>query len=254
VKDLVDIDTQVKGGKLPERTAMIYALWSVERFLRTLGYHGGVLYQLHLDLGALKHGVTAPALQADKKAAGRKPDSADVQELKGRVAGIARLQMALGMSRHDAAAWVARNIPRELASRLSSKSVITTRAVKEYMDLYDCGPKLLTKFEHPREREAFEVIFDRTRRSDNNHFPIEQIRFLRAQVPPKKMDMYRDRDRDRGINRLGGLFGFAFQMYIGGLFLAEGLDPPCKDLIKELERIFVERIPPPRRSTEAPYP
>jgi hypothetical protein len=246
VECLADIDMQVKAGKLPERTAMIYALWSVEDFLRLLGYHGGVLYQLHLDLGALKHSVTTPTLKADKKAAGRKPDSIHVQELKGRLAGIARLQMSLGMSRHGAAVWVARNIPSELASRLSSKSFITTRAVKEYMDQYDCGPKLLTKFEQSRERQAFE---DRTRRSDDNHFPTEQIKFLRAQVPPKKMDMH----RRRGTNPLGGLFGFAFQIYIGALFLAEGINPPCEDLIKELERIAVERIPEPRLSTEPSY-
>src|SRR5262249_46317669 len=160
-----------------ERTAMIHALWSVEDFLRrSLGYHGGVLYQLHLDLGALEYGVTAPALKADKKTAGRKPDSIHAQELKGSLACIAGLQMALGMQRHDAAAWVARNLPSELASRLSLKSFITTRAVKEYMDQYDCGPKLLTKFEQSRERQAFEAIFDRTRRSDDNHFPTEQIK------------------------------------------------------------------------------
>jgi hypothetical protein len=39
------------------------------------------------------------------------------------------------MRRQDAAAWVARNIPAELASRLSSKP-ITIRAVLEWVDRY----------------------------------------------------------------------------------------------------------------------
>lgn len=106
VENLADLEIREKACNLPEREAMIHALWWVDSFLHSLGYHGGVLYWLRRDLWGLEKGITAPTLKANKKKAGRKPDSSHIQELKGKLAGIARLQMAQGMSRNDAAAWL----------------------------------------------------------------------------------------------------------------------------------------------------
>ena len=96
VTELEDIDVEAKSRSITERTAMIYALSSVEDFLRSLGYPGSILYQLYIDLRGLERGSTAPTLKANKKAAGRPPESMDVKQLKGMLAGIARLKQMLG--------------------------------------------------------------------------------------------------------------------------------------------------------------
>jgi len=240
LRKLLNIGQQVETGSAAERSAMIDALWEVERFL---GFPGSVLYQLKIYLHELDYGITATALKANKKPEGRKKDSPDVQELKGRLAGIARLQMEAGMSRENAAAWVSRKIPVELASRLSSKSFITTRAVKEYMDLYDWGTRVVKKFEQLSEREEFACAFsfpaEKGDSSDDRFF--RQIEFFRSYAPARKIRMY----KRKKLHPVSGEFGFMMQIYLAASCRAEGYEPSCMEFLKDLARLAVERIPSP---------
>jgi hypothetical protein len=240
LRELANIDKRVETGTAAERSAMIDALWEVEQFL---GFPGSVLYQLRIYLRELDYGITVPALKANKKPAGRKRDSPDVQELKGRLAGIARLQMESGMSREDAAAWVSRKIPAELASRLSSKPFISTRAVKEYMDLYDCGTRVVKKFEQLSEREEFAFTFSLSAENGDSSSDrsVRQIEFLRSHAPARKMRMY----KRKKLNPMSGEFGFMMQIYLAASCRAEGYEPSCIEFLKELARLAVERIPSP---------
>jgi hypothetical protein len=66
---------------------------------------------------------------------GRPQDSDLIQGAKGFLAGLMHAKQLSGMSRKDAAIWVAKNIPRTLSSRISRKP-ITPRAVEEWRVRY----------------------------------------------------------------------------------------------------------------------
>jgi len=117
-----------------------------------------------------------------------------VTEVKGSLAAIARVQMEAGLGREQAAALVARKVPAELASRLSSKRFITGRAIEEYMDLYDCGSRPLEKFEQGRERKRFISIFGRQTRNDDGS--VEAVRrYFRADM--RQRSLYSSTPRTR---------------------------------------------------------
>jgi hypothetical protein len=239
-----------------DRGAAKAALDAVLKFLHRPGHKisvrqrfdsAAVLYRHRIDLDALDHGITPLALKAERKKGGRKRDSAIVQQLKGSLAGIARLQMESGLSRRAAAALVARRIPRPLASRLSSKGFITSRTVLQYMDQYDCGATLLKKFEQPSEREKFKTIFGyregnddgslRQFRAEGRHL-LRQINFLKENTPKRKLSGYR-----KGVwkqaNPLTALFGFAREMHLVASARAEGYWPSCDDLFEDLGAFLI---------------
>ena len=169
--------------------AAIDALGAVNCFVMRDGFFCSVLYQLRLDLMELRFGVATPLLTPPKVPAGRKQDTPSVSELKGRIAGIARLQMASGQSRdRGAAAWVARKITSGLASRISSKPFVKASAVKEWMDRYDCGVKILDMFARKDEREAFASLFFVPAAPDKDFIDrvMQQLQFMREHVPENK--------------------------------------------------------------------
>jgi hypothetical protein len=124
--------------------------------------------------------------------------------------------MASGMSRDQAARWVARTIPKDLASQLSSKGFITVRTVRKYLELYDCGTHLLKLFEHPREREAFARIFRHPLSEDDDAGHEARLKYIREHTPPKKLEML----LRRGIDP-SGIIGFINQMYLEAVDRAE---------------------------------
>jgi hypothetical protein len=77
-------------------------------------------------------------LQAEPRGKGRRVDSPMVGYAKGILAGMMDVQLSTGMSRQEAAQWIARNVSPELARKISSKP-ITARMVEEWRDRYG-GP------------------------------------------------------------------------------------------------------------------
>jgi hypothetical protein len=79
----------------------------------------------------------APAamLQPEKYDPGRRAHAPKVQEAKGMLAGIMEVQLSTGMSRQQAAQWVARHVSPELARKISNKAV-TARMIEEWRDKY----------------------------------------------------------------------------------------------------------------------
>jgi hypothetical protein len=76
-----------------------------------------------------------PLMFRSKKGSGRPTESALIHQVKGVIAGLTRVKQDSGMRRNEAAAWIARNMPPELASRITAKP-ITTRTVIEWADRY----------------------------------------------------------------------------------------------------------------------
>ena len=109
------------------------ALGAVSRFLR---YHAPskAIDLLKAALSQVSEG-SRPAMFKSRKGSGRRPEGPLIHQVKGVLAGLMYVKQKSGVRREAAAAWVARNIPPELASRLSSKP-ITSRAVLEWLDRY----------------------------------------------------------------------------------------------------------------------
>jgi hypothetical protein len=210
VEKLREIDEELQSGSMidiatgtnfsdpsaAERQAMIDAVYEVLHFLR---WESKVLFRLSHDLQQLRFGVASGPLTAVKPRAGRKGDAPAVSELKGRVAGIARLLIESGQLesgelesvRNRAAAWVARKIPARLASRLSSKP-IEASTVKEWMDQYDCGANILDVFASEEKQKEFESCFvaptevDGDEEEDDFDRTGRLCSFLREHVPEHK--------------------------------------------------------------------
>jgi hypothetical protein len=79
----------------------------------------------------------APAamLQPEKHDSGRRAQAPKVQEAKGMLAGIMEVQLSTGMSRQQAAQWVARHVSPEMGQKISNKPV-TARMIEEWRDKY----------------------------------------------------------------------------------------------------------------------
>jgi hypothetical protein len=176
---IVGIDRNFEAGESTQGWATLCVLNRIAHFFSQQAFSKPVLSCLISGLGKR---VRRPR---GKRSPGRKPDSALVRELRGRLAAIARLFMKSGLSRDEAAGRVARQTPPELATLLSSKGFISPRTVKHYMDQYDCGPGLLTKFEQASERKRFETIFKKQRRRRSKDQVRRQLNFLMENTPKK---------------------------------------------------------------------
>jgi hypothetical protein len=239
IQELGEIDEQLESGSMidittgtnfsepsaAERMAMIYAVDAVHSFLMSGGAGCKVLFQLSHDLQQLRFGLASGALTAVKPRAGRKRDSFKVSGLKGGLAGIARLRMDSGDSRNDAAAWVARNIPDQLASRLSSKPIGASTA-KEWMDQYDCGAKVLDVFSSEEKQKEFESCFAVPAAADEGEDE--------ASLNQRRMEFLREcMPENRRGNSIYGLFGF-MHTYVSHL---DGHQPNFKDLFVDLNEL-----------------
>jgi hypothetical protein len=244
VEELGEIDEQIQSGTMIDHTTgtkfsdvsaakrmgMIKTVDAVCDFLRVGGAPYRILFLLSYELQQLRSGFTSGALTATRLRAGRKLDRPKISELKGRIVGIARLRMASGESRNDAIAWVARKIPDRLASELSSKP-IKASTVKEWMDNFDCGAKILDLFASEEMRKDFESLFPDPTAADEGEDSINwrKLAFLRAHVPEHK----------NLINSRFGLMGFMIEIYC----YQAGYRPSFDRLFAELEELAVGLTP-----------
>jgi hypothetical protein len=143
VEALEEIDEQYSRNAmgLPDQAAELasatFSLAKVSHFLR-IRYWSRSLDRLQAALLQLIFGGPAAAMLEPlniQGRRGRRPDVPSIQSVKGALAGIMYGQQATGMSRQEAAAWIADNISPKLASRISSKP-ITARMVEEWLDRY----------------------------------------------------------------------------------------------------------------------
>lgn len=111
----------------------IFAINAVSRFLQTRA-PSKAIDLLKAALSQVLEG-SRPAMFRSRKGSGRRSESPLIHQVKGVLAGLMSVKQKAGMRRDEAAAWIARYIPPELASRLSPKP-ITTRAVLEWVDRY----------------------------------------------------------------------------------------------------------------------
>jgi hypothetical protein len=80
-------------------------------------------------------GAPAPMLRPQSNTKGRPPDVSSILGIKGILAGLMYRQQRAGMSRHEAAKWIADNTSPKLAARISRKP-ITPRMVEEWLDRF----------------------------------------------------------------------------------------------------------------------
>jgi hypothetical protein len=94
-----------------------------------------ILGELRQALLDLVEGGAPTMLRPQLKDRGRRADVSSVLGLKGVLAGLMHCQQRAGMSRHQAAKWIADNMSPKLASRISRKP-ITARMVEEWLDRF----------------------------------------------------------------------------------------------------------------------
>jgi hypothetical protein len=126
------------------------------------------LRQVLFDLS--EGGAPAPMLRPRSKGSGRRADVSSVLAVKGVLAGLMHCKQRAGMSRHEAAKWIADNMSPKLASRISRKP-ITARMVEEWLDRFggkhakqDAGRKsyLVWSRDFPSlTKEKFKAITER---------------------------------------------------------------------------------------------
>ena len=115
-------------------------------------------------------GAPAPMLRPQSKNRGRRADVSLVLGLKGILAGLMRRQQRAGMSRQEAAQWIADNTSPKLAARISRKPV-TARMVEEWLDRFggkhapqDAARKaylVWSQDSRPLTRDQFRTITER---------------------------------------------------------------------------------------------
>jgi hypothetical protein len=229
--ELYEIDSQLTGSSLQMLTAQAAAMDRIWWFL--------------LGRNIYSHAFGSAVHRARRKKPGRRQDSVPFQRLKGALAAIVRLEMESGRSRKDAAKYVANRIPRAMpqwvASAISSmKGAITSSALLQYMDLYDCGPKLLKKFEDSDNRKKFAAIFrtydDYDRARNRRHE--QRVIFLRENTPLTKRRMY---GRHEKLDPEPGLSGFACVMYVVACARAGDYVPSCDELLEIIAPIIFDQ-------------
>ena len=110
--------------QMAELASATFSLAKVSHFLR-IRYWSRSLDRLQAALLQLIMGGPAAAMLEPlniQGRRGRRPDVPSIQSVKGALAGIMHGQQATGMSRQQAAAWIANNISPKLASRISGKA------------------------------------------------------------------------------------------------------------------------------------
>jgi hypothetical protein len=139
--DLRKFDALLRKGPPPsasqdESAELVFALLAlaaVSRFLNKYAPSRSIEL-LKAALSQVSEG-SRPTMFRGRKGSGRPSESQSIHQVKGVLAGLMYVKQRSGMRRGEAAAWIARNIPRELASRLSPKP-ITIRALLEWLDRY----------------------------------------------------------------------------------------------------------------------
>jgi hypothetical protein len=91
------------------------------------------LKQALIDLG--EGSAPAPILRPLRKSQGRRGDVSSLLAIKGVLAGLMHCKQRDGMTRHEAAKWIATNMSPKLAACISRKP-ITARMVEEWLDRF----------------------------------------------------------------------------------------------------------------------
>jgi hypothetical protein len=161
------------------RQAAISAMRAIESFLNSQGITSVTLVEIRLDLQKVAFPGEIPALFRPSRRAGRKPDSKAVEGLKGRLAGMAYVQMEFGLARNEAAAWVARNTPGALGRQLANKP-ISSASIKEWMDKFGCNARTrrMIRWEHVLENSSFIAQEIKSKRMKGSFGELECLRMI----------------------------------------------------------------------------
>jgi hypothetical protein len=125
-----------------------------------------ILLELRRNLVALYEGGALPPMFRSRiKGSGRRADVSSILTIKGILAGLMRRQQCAGMSRSEAASWIANNVSPKLAARLS-RTAITPRIVSEWSVRYGGEHG-----ENGVARKAYEVW------SHDDHRPLTKQKF-----------------------------------------------------------------------------
>jgi hypothetical protein len=73
---------------------------------------------------------------APRNTGGRPPERPSRERMKGRLAGVAEIRFRCGSPLDEACEWVAKNIPKELAQKMSPKRPIGSSTIKDWRKLY----------------------------------------------------------------------------------------------------------------------
>ena len=104
-----------------ERLSAVAALYSIIEYFAGSDVEFKPLLRLR---DALVSGGPTMMLMPPKKGRGRRTDRPYLQQVKGVLAGIVQVLENSGKSRADAAAWVARNIPKALETKSDPRLAI----------------------------------------------------------------------------------------------------------------------------------
>jgi hypothetical protein len=136
----IELEHQASAVQYPAQlgeidlAASTLALNAVLKFLRPVPSRN--LTILHDALVEMISGASPPAMfRPMRRKSGRRPDALSITAAKGTLAGLMQSQMSTGMSRGEAAQWIARNIDPLLASRISAKA-LSPRVVEEWLDRF----------------------------------------------------------------------------------------------------------------------
>ena len=212
-------------GSVARRSA-INALGAIDSFLTLRGINSASLFQLRESLKAVENYGDTPAIFTPSQKAGRKSDSNKVQFVKGWFAGMAYVQMKYGLSRTHAAEWVARNIPAELARRISKKP-ISPATVKEWMDEFGGNLRV-------RKRIISEGLTDEEVILETNGYPF---------VRPEIHSFIQQEIKSKRLNGTHGEHGCLRMLDIGHLYLAARASPPYREIFAGLQERFKTEIP-----------
>ncbi len=117
-----------------ERVCAVYALFGIQQFIAGRA-PSEVLGVLSNSLNEIESGTRPAMFEPDSRPRKRPNDSVMLQQVKGALAGSARLKQSEGMPREGAVNWIARNIAPELQRKISKKP-LTGRTIREWLERY----------------------------------------------------------------------------------------------------------------------
>jgi hypothetical protein len=160
-----------------DREEVILALQKILTFLNSQRIDSEALLRLRHNLHAIYYLDETPAIFTNPRKPGRKSDDDVVKILKGELAGMAYELMHSGMPREQAASWVARNIPDEVACRISSKPPHPS-TIKEWMYQYGCNVRIRRALRSAKTPDEFETIITEKVKPKEIEVDFGQIGFL----------------------------------------------------------------------------
>lgn len=147
-----------------ERYSSAVALVAIEKFLDGMAPTEDIT-RVKVGLATLVEGGAPAGMFHPMHMKGRRPDVSEIQKIKGQLAGLTHCKQAEGLSREQATAWTANNMPPALASRLSRKP-ITAGTIEEWLDRFggnyppdNFGGRAFRLWSQPRGSELTKIEF-----------------------------------------------------------------------------------------------